>query len=531
MNANHKRRTFTKIPVVNNTPMSEKKGILILINKDGSQNIKHVRVPLTLTRNVDKLLELNGDENARKTGSLEGILRNEIQIKDGMSFQDIANMYFKEEDRLKRVSKSITGLPFNIPGIEHQTERKQLVVTFSANQKENPNINLIKPKILDLSIYQEDKSSSPDVITKNSWTQIDKNEFTSESSSQTNPMSLSAISPLDTTLTRPKSNDGELADKGKNSNTNNQQKMAKLMRKRLRQSSSESSLPSKIMKNKQTNIKKYFDKPLSNVIFESTTSAHETNGQITKTSQASGNDDSEEDAESLATIIEGVPLSSQHSNAIASNISNLPLSTDKRISNEFKPFARLRSVLKVRDLFNKLQKEEAPPQMTDEDIEELKSEFEQTRSETTTFVGINNLVQAIASDKWVKVGNFLETHLKDVTEVSELWPIFRLGKAKSELTIIYQLFSIYESKFFEKMKKFSTYYSPNDVDRLNEMSDSMKLLYVLTQMEGWKEFCLWEEHIRVYINELCHSGTINSVSSLGPSYVPRYLNRGHNFKK
>ncbi|KAI3382659.1 hypothetical protein SNEBB_004418 [Seison nebaliae] len=165
------RRTFTKIPVVNHTPKDWRKCILVLNNKDGSQSVKHVLTPLTLTRNIDKLMELNSNNNAfneQKKTPLKGILKNRIMTTEGLSFTDVAGMYFEEENRLKKETKCLEGLP-NIPGIKHHTNPKKLAITFAVDQMENPNINLIKPKVLDVSIYKQEESFE----NKTSSTQTD----------------------------------------------------------------------------------------------------------------------------------------------------------------------------------------------------------------------------------------------------------------------------------------------------------------------------------------------------------------------
>ncbi|KAI3384458.1 hypothetical protein SNEBB_009144 [Seison nebaliae] len=529
MHPNNKRRTFTKIPVVNYTPTDLKKGVLVFMNNDGSQTVKDVYIPLELTRNVDKLLKLNWNDKKQNNGTLRGILKNRVQATEGMSFQDIAAMYFDEEKkRHKRKIENLEQLPFNMPGLQHRTESKKLVVTFRENQKENPNINLIRPKILDLSIYTE----SLDVISKDSSTQIDKKIFTSESSTQTTYLSLSEISRFNEkrkksmTVLIPKTDVPELIDERRNFNINNERKVEKLKRKRLRESSSDCSLNCKIMKNKHIYVKDDNIKPPSNLLFESTSLTTIARQSKTIPQKLITNDDSEEDAESLATIIEGVPPPFNNSTSNG-NIANV--TDNHRSTNKFKPFARMGNVLKVRDFVKKLERETEIQPMTDKEVEELESEFEESRSEATTFHSISNLVQAITSDKWVEVGNFLTTHLKEAVNVAELWPIFSLNKGKSELTIIYQLFSIYESQFFEQMKKFSVHYSSNN--HIKEISGRMKLLHMLTQMDGWKQFCSWEEDIRRYINEICDTGSINSVSSLGASYVPRsHINRKNNSK-
>ncbi|KAI3383898.1 hypothetical protein SNEBB_003460 [Seison nebaliae] len=543
MDEKEAKRTFTKIPVVNHTPNNLTKGVLVLMNKDGTQTVRDVYVPLTLTRKIDKLMEMNENDNAQKNRPVKGILKNRVQAKDGMSFQDIASMYFQEKDRVKTQERNLKGLPI-IPGVRHQTESKKLVVTFDENQTENPNVNLIRPQLIDLSVYKEEDIAPPKVVTKDSSTQFDRTTFTSDISCQTTltpdtscqtiltseskSFEFDSVSAngdfLDLTPLVPQNTTAmELINKMLNCNSNNEQKVGNLKRKRA-SSSSETTLPSKIVKNNHIYIKKDILEPASDLVIESITSSGKTVQNNGKMMKATNNDDSEQDAESLATIIEGLPPSPKPSkvDVIDPIISVAQPSTEKKTWKNFKPFARLGSVLKVRELFQKFRgQQKIPSQMTDEEVEELKSQFEESRSQSTTFGGISNLVQTITSKNWIECGDFLRNCLKDVTNIGELWPMFTLNKGKSELTIIYQLFSIYESKFYGQMKRFVAHYSAGKDGRLNDMSDSLKPLYTLTQMDGWKQLCNWEEQIRCYVNELCTSGTISSVNSLGPSYVPR----------
>ncbi|KAI3388758.1 hypothetical protein SNEBB_000131 [Seison nebaliae] len=532
------RRTFTKIPVVNHTPKELKKGILVLMNKDGSQRIKQVYTPLTLTRNIDKLLEINSNNNSfeqQKKIPIKGILKNRLTATEGMSFSDVAAMYFEEEERLKREMRSREGFP-NIPGTVHLTEPKKLAITFTANQTENPNINLIKPKVLDLSIYKQNESL--EISTKTSSTQTyENNLFSSKRTTSSQTVPLPKAFPMlfetesDLTSLEPSQKSIEVFNKKMNINSNNQKTKEITKRKRTRSSSCDFNLPTKIAKNNHWNIKHENKRNLSDTISKVAKIK-------TSPTNVPNNDDSADDAESLATVIEGfpsspcpsgqqvrIPIISETINC-NSNVKSTPSSqqlTETKMSSIWKPFARLGSVFKIRDLFDRLQRKKESPHLTDTENEKLESDFEETRNSTTTFKGIGSLVRAITSKKWIRCGEFLRLNLNDATDIGELWPIFRPNKGLSELTVLYQIFSIYDSKFFKKMKNFTANSNgtSNNTSHLDDMSGNRRLLYVLSQMEGWKDFCSWEQQIRCYIEELCRTGSINSNTSLGASYVPR----------
>ncbi|KAI3379016.1 hypothetical protein SNEBB_007512 [Seison nebaliae] len=154
--------------------------------------------------------------------------------------------------------------------------------------------------------------------------------------------------------------------------------------------------------------------------------------------------------------------------------------------------------------------------MTDAEIEKLQTDFEEVRNQSQTFEHIGALAQTMATKEWVECGEYLNNQLKNVTRVGKTWPTFIEDKGISELSIIYQLFSIYESKFFKKSKKLIERYSSGKVER---MSKSTKLVHVLTEMTGWSQLLSWEDRIRAYVYELCNLGNVSSNSSLGPSYV------------
>ncbi|KAI3385145.1 hypothetical protein SNEBB_007964 [Seison nebaliae] len=238
-----------------------------------------------------------------------------------------------------------------------------------------------------------------------------------------------------------------------------------------------------------------------------------------RTQTTSKTDDSDEDAETLPTVIDSQVESHK------SNI-KLPIQSTHRY-NSSSAYPRQFTLSPNESLEEETSVSLSSfksDEMTDEAIEKLDSDFEDIKNQSQTFPHIGALVQTMAAKEWVNCGEFLRGHLNHITNIGKMWPVFIENKGISELSIIYQMFSIYESKFFKKTKKLAEHCSAGNTDIHNKKSDTMKLVYKLTRMPGWIQLCSWENQIRGYIDELCSSGSISSHSSLGPSYV-RIFNR------